>query len=151
MKEEIIENPIPSPIQDLISLFKKDLASVAFPDVSQAILEDLATNVEAKAAELAKTQAQAQAIAEELETTQNELLSKAIRGLAYAKVYAEDREELLEKLGQINLGKSGRAVRKNTEKPKGEPSTEDAEKSGEKKTKASKKATEQKIEESIPE
>jgi hypothetical protein len=150
MKEEIVENPIPSPIQDLINLFKKDLASVTFPDVSQAILEDLSEKVEEKAQELAKTLALAKNLGEELELSQNELLVKAVRGLAYAKVYAEDREELLEKLGQINLGKSGRAARKvNVEKAAETPDT--SEKSGEKKPKPSKKTAEPKADESASE
>jgi hypothetical protein len=49
-----------------------------------------------------------------LENSQNELLQKSMRALAYAKIYAEDQEELFEQLSSINLSKNSRSPRKSS-------------------------------------
>jgi hypothetical protein len=149
MNEEISENVISAPLRELLTVFKENLSKVEFPDVSNTILENCAAVVEKNARELAKILAQENAARELLETSQNELLQKAIRAIAYAKVYAEDRPELMTRLSQINLGKASRAARKTVEKNATEEATDvAAEKSDEKKhSRAAKKSAEQKVEE----
>ncbi len=107
-----LEDPIPASIKETIVLFKEELSSVTFPDVSESILEDLAEKVKKNAQDLEEAYTRVAAIRDTLESSQNELLQKCMRGLAYAKVYAEDSEDLLEKISKINLGKSTKAPKK---------------------------------------
>jgi hypothetical protein len=150
MNEEISENVIAAPLRELITVFKENLSKVEFPDVSTAILENCAAAVEKNARELATIVAQENAARELLETSRNELLQKAIRAVAYAKVYAEDRPEIMARLSQINLGKASRAFRKaTTEKSAPEEVTDAAAEKGEEKkhSRAARKTAEQKVEE----
>jgi len=148
MKDEIIENPIPISVQELLKVFKEDLSAVAFPDVSFKVLEALSQDVEKNAKELAKTRELAKAAEEALDASQNELLQKSLRAIAYAKVFAEDKSELLDKLSQINLGKAGRSAKKVVgEKPKADEA-DVLEKAERKNAKAAKKS-EQKPEDEL--
>ncbi len=149
MKDEVIENPIPAPIRELLKVFKEELSAVAFPDVSFKVLESLSQVVENNAKELEKAQEAAKAAEEALESSQNELLLKSSRAIAYAKVFAEDKAELLDKLSQINVGKAGRAAKKaGGEKPKADD-PDALEKAEKKSAKAAKKA-EQKPDAEVP-
>jgi hypothetical protein len=112
MQEQLQEDPVPTPIQDLLTVFKKDLSTISFPDVNKEILDSLATDVRTRAKELEQILASAVVAREALETSHNELLQKASRGLAYAKVFAENDDHIMEKLTKINLGKSVRIQRK---------------------------------------
>jgi hypothetical protein len=148
MSDELFEDPIPPSVLELINLFTRDLSQVAFPDVSPDALEALAQKVRSASKELQDALDRAQAARESLESGQSELIAKAVRGLAYAKVFAEGDGELTEKLLKITIGKTGRSPKKTgIEKPKAEKSpadsTADAQKSDEKKTiKMPKKAAE---------
>lgn len=147
MSDELFEDPISPSVQDLVTIFKNDLASVTFPDVSLETLESLATKVRSASKELGAALKQADAAREALEAGQSELQAKAVRGLAYAKVFAEGNDALLEKLSEITLGKAGRSPKKNVaEKPKVEKVNEvtpDSQKAEEKKsTRGSKKSAE---------
>lgn len=112
MTQELIEDPVPESIKELLSLFREELSAVSFPDLNADVLEQHAEQVRAKALELQEALARVASIRESLDASQNELLQKATRGLAYAKVYAEDREELMEKLTSISLGGKSSATRK---------------------------------------
>jgi hypothetical protein len=112
MTQELIDDPVPESIKELLSLFREELSAVTFPDLNVDILEQYAEQVRAKALELQEMQAKIASIRESLDASQNELLQKASRGLAYAKVYAEDREELMEKLAAISLGGKASGTRK---------------------------------------
>jgi hypothetical protein len=112
MTQELIDDPVPESIKELLSLFREELSAVSFPDLNADILEHHAEQVRAKALELQEAQAKIASIKESLDASQNELLQKASRGLAYAKVYAEDREELMEKLASISLGGKSSPTRK---------------------------------------
>lgn len=109
------DDTIPSSIQEFYDLFKKDLSNVTFPDISIEILENLISEVHEKFSALKEAQAQVIAAQEALEASQNELLQKSIRGLAYAKIYAEGQEELSEKLAQIVLSKGAKSSKGTTE------------------------------------
>jgi hypothetical protein len=138
--QDLIDDPISTPIKEILTIFQRDLSSVTFPDVSQSILENLIEEVRKNAAELEAANAQVVAAREVLEASQNELLQKCLRGVAYAKVYAEDKEELLENISKINLGKPQRLLKK-TDKNRSDNSDESfqEEKSGKKTTRISKK------------
>ncbi len=148
MSDDLFEDPIPPSVQEFINVFNHDLAQVVFPDVSLDALESLAQKVRVASKDLQDALGRAQAARESLEAGQSELIAKAVRGLAYAKVYAEGNDELSEKLYKITIGKAGRSPKKaGPDKPKSEKpradSTDDAQKSDEKKTmKSQKKAAE---------
>lgn len=110
--QDLIDDPISTPIKEMLTIFQRDLSSVTFPDVSQSILENLIEDVRKNAVELEAANAQVVAAREVLEASQNDLLQKCLRGIAYAKVYAEDKEELLETISKINLGKPQRLPKK---------------------------------------
>lgn len=117
-----IENPIPAPVQELYDLFKQNFSNVAFPDISVEVLDKLINDVQEKANALQEAYNLVNAAQEALESSQNELLQKSMRGLAYAKIYAEDREELLEQLSGINLAKSRASKKTNSEQTEGKRS-----------------------------
>jgi hypothetical protein len=143
MQNEEVENPIPVSVQDLLKVFKEDLSDVTFPDVSLKVLETLAHTVENSAKELAKAQEAEMAAQQALEASQAELLQKSARAISYAKVYAEDKIELLGKLSQINLGKAGRVPKKAVaDQVKTDGAVEAKEKAERKNAKAAKKAEE---------
>jgi hypothetical protein len=125
---EPTEDPILLPVKELITIFEEHLTSVAFPDVSLNILQSLVEQVRTNALELDEINARLLTVRETLENSQQELLQKCLRGLAYAKVYAEDREDLYEKLSQISLGKPSRAPKKASVKADESVSDEKSEK-----------------------
>jgi len=150
MNDELFEDPVSPSVQELLIVFKNDLSAIVFPDVSLDTLETLTQKVRLSAKELQDALKRAQTAREALEAGQNELLAKAMRGLAYAKVFAEGNNELLEKLNKITIGKAGRSPKKTVlekpkaEKPHPEPSPAETQKPDERKpAKASKRAGEQ--------
>jgi len=116
MTFELLEDPIIDPVKEVIALFSNELTSVTFPELNAAILNNYAEQVKTKAFELQELQTKVLHAKEALEASQNELLQKATRALAYAKVYAEDKEELSEKLSAINLSAKNSTPRKKSAK-----------------------------------
>lgn len=116
-----IDNSIPTPILEFYELFKQKLSEVSFPDISLEVFEKLINDVHAKMNELQEANSRLLTAQEEVETAQNELLQKSIRGLAYAKIFAEDQEELSDQLSKINLLKTGKTTKK-TEQTEGKRS-----------------------------
>jgi hypothetical protein len=116
MTIELLEDPIIDPVKDVIALFNTDLESVTFPELNASILNDFVEQVKNKAIELQQLQTKVLNAKEALETSQNELLLKATRALAYAKVYAEGKEDLTEKLSAINLSGKSSSPRKKISK-----------------------------------
>jgi hypothetical protein len=134
MNNEIYEEPVSPQVQELINVFKNDLSAVSFPDVNLEILETLVQKVTSGAKELNDIMSHVDEVRQSLEDSRNELQTKSIRGLAYAKVFAEGNSNLLEKLSGINLGKTSRSSKKTVEKPEngknpetpaGEPKSEE--------------------------
>jgi hypothetical protein len=103
MTIELLEDPIIDPVKEVIALFNTELESVTFPELNAEILNSFVEQVKTKALELQELQAKVLNAKEALEASQNELLQKTTRALAYAKVYAEGKQELSEKLSMINL------------------------------------------------
>ncbi|RKG56156.1 hypothetical protein D7X30_24435 [Corallococcus sp. AB011P] len=101
---ETPENDSISPaLRALLELFATDLADVKFPDVDTAVLGESAAHVREKAEAVARVQAALDAARQELNESQESLLQKGQRALAYAKVFAEDDAELGAKLEAIHL------------------------------------------------
>lgn len=115
---ETPENDSISPaLRALLELFATDLADVKFPDVDTAVLGEAAAHVREKAEAVARAQAALDAARQALNESQESLLQKGQRALAYAKVFAEDDAELGGKLEAIHLP---RPVRRGGQAP-GEP------------------------------
>ncbi len=114
-----IENPIPAPIQDFYELFKQNFSSVNFPDINLEILDTLINDVHEKMKALNEVYTLINSAQQDLENSQNELLQKSMRALAYAKIYSEDQEELFKQLSGINLTKSSRSSKRNSEPGEG--------------------------------
>jgi hypothetical protein len=104
------------PALAVLELFATDLRSVPFPDVDHTSLAAAHEAVQAALNEVAEAEAMLEAAHQALLARQEELAHKAIRGLAYAKIYAETDDVLAEKVATIAAlpGLSSRS-RKTTE------------------------------------
>ncbi len=109
MNHEIADPPVPSSIQAVLSLFENELAALKFPDLDSQVLEQAARQVCQHAEALATAEAALQAAREALQESQDVLAQKCHRAIAYARVYAEDNQELLTRLDGIHLPRSGRS------------------------------------------
>ncbi|MBN1204000.1 MAG: hypothetical protein JXB05_03635 [Myxococcaceae bacterium] len=96
-------DPISPALQDLLKLFGEELATVKFPDLDRKVLEEAAARVKEKAVELAHAQAALEAARQALYESQEALLQKGQRALAYARIFAEENAELSAKLEAIGL------------------------------------------------
>ena len=112
MKNEHLSDSIPAPVQELMTIFKDHLASVAFPDVSLEVLASMAEKVSCNAREVQEALTRAESAQEALEASRSELQQKAMRAIAYARVFAEGNAALTEKLAALSFGKAPRAPRK---------------------------------------
>lgn len=94
---------LPPPVLSVLELFKGPLANVRFADVDAAGLATLASDVERAALEVESQEAKLAELRQSLAQAQESLLVLTQRALAYARVYAENNDELLEELNQIAL------------------------------------------------
>ncbi|WP_342377950.1 hypothetical protein NVS55_01390 [Myxococcus stipitatus] len=101
-------DPISPALRALLELFTTELAEVRFPDMSGQVLEDAAAQVRAGAEAVARAQAALEAARQGLQDSQDALLQKGQRALAYARVFAEENPELNAKLEAIHLPRPGR-------------------------------------------
>lgn len=101
---------IAPPLQTLMDLFSSDLDSVRFPDLDAAALEKAADRVRVHAETLANAEAAVATAQAMLTESQDALLAKGQRAIAYLRVYAEDNAELTEKLDAINLPRASRRL-----------------------------------------
>lgn len=97
------DDPISPAIQAVLDLFEEDLAAVKFADVDRQVLGEDAEKVRERAQEVRKAEAVLAAAREALQESQDALTARCQRGLAYARIYAEDNEELIGRLEGINL------------------------------------------------
>lgn len=91
------------PIQSVLELFKGPLANVRFADIDAAGLAKLAAEVESAGSEVDQQEHKLAELRQALAQRQEALLTLAQRALAYARVYAEEDELLLEELNRIVL------------------------------------------------
>jgi hypothetical protein len=117
------------PLQSLLELFQGPLGNVRFADIDAGGLANLAAEVEAATSEVQRHEGQLAQLREALVERQDALLLLAQRALAYARVYAENDEALLEQVNRIALPRASKprkpgAAKAKTETP--EPQAEGA-------------------------
>jgi len=98
-----VRDPVGPSLVALLDLFGAHAKALCFPDIDHGTLEGLADEVRDAAAEVTRSE---QALAEaraELERRRAALRQRAERGLAYAKIYAQDDTALREQLEGIDL------------------------------------------------
>lgn len=94
-------------IADLLALFAGPLSSVRFPDVDHATLAELAALVDRAQSDVDEARARLSAAESALEARRVELVARAHRAKAYARVYAEGDLELQATLDRLALPKVG--------------------------------------------
>jgi hypothetical protein len=94
---------IPAPIQSALDLFESTLSDVRFADIDAKTLARAASGVKEVAGAVVSAQAALDSARSVLEERQNVLLELVARAIAYARVYAENDEELRRKLDAIRL------------------------------------------------
>jgi hypothetical protein len=99
---------LPSPVQSVLELFQGPLASVRFADIDAAGLVKLAAEVEAAATEVHEHEGKLTELKQALAQRQEALLVLAQQALAYARVYAEGDDALLEAVNRIALPRAAK-------------------------------------------
>jgi hypothetical protein len=94
---------ISQPLQAVVALFEGPLAGLRFADIDATGLSKLSGEVANAAAEVEQQEAKLSELRQNLAQRQEALLGLAQQALAYARVYAENDEELLAKLNDISL------------------------------------------------
>ena len=107
-------------LETLLELFKTDLRDLKFPDVDAERLSEAAGAVFAAAEDVSAAEAVLDSARAELQRNQEALLQKGQRALAYARVWAEEQPELLEKLALIHLPRPGRRGQAESRGPVGD-------------------------------
>ncbi|MBF5046220.1 hypothetical protein FGE12_27640 [Aggregicoccus sp. 17bor-14] len=106
---DVTENdPISPALHSLLELFASDLKAVKFPDMDAGVLQEAAVRVRERAEALAKAQAAMEAARLALHESQEALLQRGQRALAYVRVFAEENAELSAKLDGISLPRAAR-------------------------------------------
>ncbi len=91
-------------IRELLSIFEGELAKVQFPNVSAKILGDLAAQVSDESERVETLRQQLDAAQATLGEAQQKLVRTAELGLAYARVFAADDANLLQRLADLQVG-----------------------------------------------
>jgi len=91
------------PLQAVVALFEGPLAGVRFADIDASGLGKLAAEVASATAEVEQQELELVELRQGLAQRQEALLGLAQQALAYARVYAENDDELLAKLNDISL------------------------------------------------
>lgn len=99
---------LPPPVQSVLELFQGPLASVRFADIDAAGLAQLAAEVEAASEEVREHESKLGELRQTLAQRQEALLALAQRALAYARVYAENDEALLDAVNRISLPRAAK-------------------------------------------
>ena len=110
-------SPIASSLQAVLDLYEGELGDLKFPDLDQAVLQEAALIVHEKAEAQARAEAALLSAREALQESQEALLHRCQRAMAYARVYAEDNAELLARLEGIELPRSGRSRSSRSARP----------------------------------
>ncbi|MET0790246.1 MAG: hypothetical protein ABW061_01880 [Polyangiaceae bacterium] len=108
--------PFSPPVQAVLELFKGPLSTVRFADVDAAVLSNAAAQVASAAAEVEACEAQLAERKQGLAERQDALLVVAQRALAYARVFAEGDDALLEELNRIALPRASKPRKAGTTK-----------------------------------
>jgi hypothetical protein len=103
---------IAAPIRAAIELFETTLSEVRFPDVDARTLASAAAEVDAAGRAVSSAQAALDSARSALQERQDALLGQVYKAIAYARVYAENDEALIQRLNEIALPRGGRVPRK---------------------------------------
>jgi hypothetical protein len=101
-------------IQSVLELFKGPLSNVRFADIDAEGLARVAAEVEAAGSEVQRQEDELTTLRQTLAQRQEALLVLAQQALAYARVYAENDEPLLEELNRIALPRSAKPRKAST-------------------------------------
>jgi hypothetical protein len=99
---------LPQPLQSVVALFEGPLSGVRFADIDANGLSKLAAEVASAAVDVEQQEAKLVELRQGLAQRQETLLGLAQQALAYARVYAENDEELLAKLNDISLPRAAK-------------------------------------------
>jgi hypothetical protein len=110
---------ISQPLQAVVALFEGPLAGVRFADIDASGLSKLSSDVASAAAEVEQHEAKLNELRQNLTQRHEALLSLAQQALAYARVYAENDEELLAKLNDISLPRAAKPRKATAAKARG--------------------------------
>ncbi len=103
---------VPAAIADLIHAFEHDLGEASFPGVDASTLKERHGIVEACAAAVASGRVQLAAAEAELTVARDELVRHARLALSYARVFAQDNEELGARLEALAIASDLRAPKR---------------------------------------
>jgi hypothetical protein len=105
-------DPISEPVAAVIEVFGAHPASLCFPEVDHATLEGLAGELRQAAAEVERSERALQQARQLLDERRDALRARAERGLAYARIYAEDDDALRERLEAIDLAATAQPAKR---------------------------------------
>jgi hypothetical protein len=105
---DLPDSPVAPALQSLCELFTGELRDVRFPDVDGPTLATAVNAVHAAAAELARAEAVVEAARQALAESQDALLNRSQRALAYARIYAEENPALMARLEGLQLPRTAR-------------------------------------------
>jgi hypothetical protein len=105
-----VTDPVAAPLRDVAALFADELSDVRFPDLDAKILNAAIAEVEAAVADVAQLEAAVADARRRLDERHDALVHKAARGLAYARVFADNDAELLSRLDSITLPRARRGA-----------------------------------------
>lgn len=130
---EAVPDPVAPGVVSLMEVFDGPLEGVRFPDVDHEILSTGCDAVRAADAEVRRLFDELEAAQVHLAEVRANLHRTAERGLAYARVFADDSEEVIEALDAVDLGTGKKGKGRAKAKPKTEsqakkpqPKVEDA-------------------------
>jgi hypothetical protein len=104
---------IPTAIQTVLELFETTFADARFADIDTKTLARAAVDVQEVATVVASAQAALDSARGALQEQQDALLERVQRAIAYARVYAENDEGLIQRLNAITLPRPARKTRPN--------------------------------------
>jgi hypothetical protein len=102
---------IPTPIRAALAVFETALADVSFAEINAETLAHAVAEVSTLADAVASAQAALDSTKNALLERQEALFGQVQRAMAYARVYAENDEALMQRLDAISLPRSGRVAR----------------------------------------
>jgi len=105
-------DPVCRPIASLLELFSVHAEALCFPEVDHPALQADAASVRDAATEVERCEQTLAAARRTLDERRDALRARAVRGLAYARIYAQDDPSLEEGLAAIDLGPRRRAASK---------------------------------------
>jgi hypothetical protein len=103
-------------VAELIAIFGQHAAALCFPEVDHPTLEGLAAELRQAAAEVERQERALHQARQQLDERREALRARAERGLAYARIFAEDDDALRERLEAIELGTAAGPAAKPTAK-----------------------------------